>query len=74
VWRPFWELYVRIGLPAAGAVISPAWREVGTFLGRSIRDFHARYDLVGLWREAGIEDVQARRMSLGGGIVVWGRA
>jgi demethylmenaquinone methyltransferase/2-methoxy-6-polyprenyl-1,4-benzoquinol methylase len=74
VWRPFWELYVRIGLPAAGAVISPAWREVGTFLGRSIRDFHARYDVVGLWREAGIEDVQARRMSLGGGIVVWGHA
>jgi hypothetical protein len=26
-----------------------------------------------LWREAGIEDVRARLMSLGGGIVVWGR-
>jgi demethylmenaquinone methyltransferase / 2-methoxy-6-polyprenyl-1,4-benzoquinol methylase len=74
IWRPLWELYVRVGLPAAGAVISPGWREVGTFLGRSIRDFHARYDLVSLWREAGIEQVQARRMSLGGGIVLWGRA
>jgi demethylmenaquinone methyltransferase/2-methoxy-6-polyprenyl-1,4-benzoquinol methylase len=29
VWRPLWELYVRVGLPAAGAVVSPAWREVG---------------------------------------------
>ena len=74
VWRPLWELYVRVGLPAAGAVISPGWREVGSFLGRSIRDFHERYDLAGLWREAGIADVQLRRMSLGGGVVLWGRA
>ena len=61
-----------VGLPAAGALISPAWREVGSFLGPSIRDFHARYDIAGLWREAGIRDVQTRRMSLGGGIVLWG--
>ena len=73
VWRPFWELYVRAVLPVAGAVISPGWREVGGFLGPSIRGFHARHDLVGLWREAGIAHVQSRRMSLGGGIVVWGR-
>ena len=37
VWRPLWELYVRVGLPAAGAVISPGWHEVGDFLGPSIR-------------------------------------
>jgi demethylmenaquinone methyltransferase/2-methoxy-6-polyprenyl-1,4-benzoquinol methylase len=74
IWRPLWELYVRVGLPAAGALISPGWREVGRFLGPSIRGFHARYDIVRLWREAGIEDVRARRMSLGGGIVLWGRA
>jgi demethylmenaquinone methyltransferase/2-methoxy-6-polyprenyl-1,4-benzoquinol methylase len=72
--RLLWELYVRVGLPAAGALISPGWREVGRFLGPSIRGFHARYDLGGLWREAGIADVRSRRMSLGGGIVVWGRA
>jgi demethylmenaquinone methyltransferase/2-methoxy-6-polyprenyl-1,4-benzoquinol methylase len=58
----------------AGALISPGWRTVGRFLGPSIRDFHARHDIVGLWREAGIEEVEWRRMSLGGGIVVWGRA
>ncbi len=72
LWRPLWELYVRVGLPAAGAAISPGWREVGSFLGPSIRDFHERYDIVELWREAGIADVRARRLSLGGGIVLWG--
>ena len=72
LWRPLWELYVRVGLPAAGAVISPGWREVGSFLGPSIRDFHERYDIDELWRAAGIADVRARRLSLGGGIVLWG--
>ena len=72
--RPAWELWVRAGLPAAGALISPGWREVGSFLGPSIREFHARYDLGALWREAGIDEVRARRLSLGGGIVMWGRA
>ncbi len=76
LWRPVWELYVRVGLPAAGRAVSPAWHEVGRFLGPSIREFYARYPLprvLELWREAGIEDVHARRMSLGGGIVIWGR-
>jgi demethylmenaquinone methyltransferase/2-methoxy-6-polyprenyl-1,4-benzoquinol methylase len=76
VWRPLWELYVRVGLPVAGAVLSPGWRSVGSFLGTSIREFYDRLPelrLLELWREAGIVDVQARRLSLGGGIVVWGR-
>ncbi|MDX6478925.1 MAG: demethylmenaquinone methyltransferase / 2-methoxy-6-polyprenyl,4-benzoquinol methylase [Gaiellaceae bacterium] len=76
LWRPAWELYVRLGLPAAGRVLSPGWHEVGRFLGPSIRGFYARYPLarvLELWREAGIEDVQARRLSLGGGVVIWGR-
>jgi demethylmenaquinone methyltransferase/2-methoxy-6-polyprenyl-1,4-benzoquinol methylase len=71
--RPAWELWVRVGLPAAGAVISPGWREVGSFLGPSIREFHRAHDLPDLWRAAGIDDVRIRRMSLGGGIVLWGR-
>jgi demethylmenaquinone methyltransferase / 2-methoxy-6-polyprenyl-1,4-benzoquinol methylase len=71
--RPAWEVWVRVGLPAASALISPGWREVGSFLGPSIRDFHARHDLAPLWRSAGIVDVQSRRLSLGGGLVMWGR-
>jgi demethylmenaquinone methyltransferase/2-methoxy-6-polyprenyl-1,4-benzoquinol methylase len=76
VWRPLWELYVRVGLPAAGAVVSPGWSEVGRFLGPSIRGFWESWSesrLLDAWREAGIADVRARRLSLGGGIVVWGR-
>jgi len=71
--RPAWELYVRVGLPVLGALVSPGWRRVGSFLGSSIRDFHGRYDVLELWRRAGIDDVRARRLSLGGGLVVWGR-
>jgi demethylmenaquinone methyltransferase / 2-methoxy-6-polyprenyl-1,4-benzoquinol methylase len=76
VWRAPWELYVRVGLPVSGRLISPGWREVGAFLGPSIRDLHARLPIerqVELWRAAGIEDVRVRRLSLGGGYVVWGR-
>jgi demethylmenaquinone methyltransferase / 2-methoxy-6-polyprenyl-1,4-benzoquinol methylase len=74
LWRALWELYVRVGLPGAGRLISPGWHEVGRFLGPSIRGFHARHpSLPALFREAGIADVQERRLSLGGGVVVWGR-
>jgi demethylmenaquinone methyltransferase / 2-methoxy-6-polyprenyl-1,4-benzoquinol methylase len=74
--RPAWELWTRVGLPVAGRLLSPGWHEVGRFLNRSIRDFHGRYPLhaqLELWREAGIEDVRSRRLSLGGGLVIWGR-
>jgi demethylmenaquinone methyltransferase/2-methoxy-6-polyprenyl-1,4-benzoquinol methylase len=57
-------------------VISPGWHEVGSFLGPSIRELHARLPLerqFELWRAAGVEDIRARRLSLGGGNVVWGR-
>jgi demethylmenaquinone methyltransferase / 2-methoxy-6-polyprenyl-1,4-benzoquinol methylase len=71
--RPLWELYVRAVLPAAGYVAGgPAWWEVGRFLGPSIRDFHTHVSLPDVWRDAGIRDVHARRLSLGGGLVVWG--
>lgn len=75
VWRPPWELYVRALLPAAGRLWSRAWWDVGRFLGPSIRGFWQTTPepaLLDLWRAAGVADVRARRMSLGGGIVVWG--
>jgi demethylmenaquinone methyltransferase/2-methoxy-6-polyprenyl-1,4-benzoquinol methylase len=74
--RPAWELWTRVGLPVAGRLLSPGWHEVGRFLNGSIRDFHRRLPLpaqLELWRAAGIEDVRARRLSLGGGLVLWGR-
>jgi demethylmenaquinone methyltransferase/2-methoxy-6-polyprenyl-1,4-benzoquinol methylase len=74
--RAAWELYVRVGLPLAGRLISDGWHDVGTFLGPSIRDLDRRLPLreqIRLWRAVGIEGVQARRLSLGGGVVVWGR-
>ena len=76
IWRPAWDLWVGVGLPLAGRLISPGWHEVGRFLGPSIRSFHAAFpqrQLLALWRAAGIGDVRARRLSLGGGLVVWGR-
>jgi demethylmenaquinone methyltransferase/2-methoxy-6-polyprenyl-1,4-benzoquinol methylase len=76
LWRPLWELYVRVGLPVAGAVVSPGWGGVGRFLGPSIRGFWREWPEPGLldaWRGAGLTDVTAHSMSLGGGIIVWGR-
>jgi demethylmenaquinone methyltransferase/2-methoxy-6-polyprenyl-1,4-benzoquinol methylase len=76
VWRPAWELWVRVGLPVAGRAIGNGWHEVGAFLGPSIRGHYDEWPLPRLlqaWRDAGVGDVQAKRLSLGGGIVTWGR-
>jgi demethylmenaquinone methyltransferase / 2-methoxy-6-polyprenyl-1,4-benzoquinol methylase len=73
--RPAWELYVRAGLPLAGRILRHGWSEVGDFLGGSIRDYWDRYPLerqLELWRAAGMSDVSVRKMSLGGGVVMWG--
>ena len=73
--RPAWELYVRAGLPVAGRVLRHGWSEVGDFLGGSIREYWQRYPLerqLELWAAAGVADVSVRRMSLGGGVVMWG--
>jgi demethylmenaquinone methyltransferase/2-methoxy-6-polyprenyl-1,4-benzoquinol methylase len=75
LWRGLWWLYTRLGLPVAGRVVSRPWYEVGTFLGPSISGFYRRYPLEAqlvMWRAAGISNVRARVMSLGGGLVVWG--
>jgi demethylmenaquinone methyltransferase/2-methoxy-6-polyprenyl-1,4-benzoquinol methylase len=74
--RLAWEAYVRAGLPVLGRLASPAWGEVGRFLGPSIRDFWEATPpdkLKAIWNEAGIGEVDARLLSLGGGIVMWGR-
>jgi len=75
IWYPLWRLYTAVGLPLGGALLSPAWRRVGSFLGPSIRGFYRRWPeerLLQLWRESGFPDAQAQRLSLGGAIVMWG--
>jgi demethylmenaquinone methyltransferase/2-methoxy-6-polyprenyl-1,4-benzoquinol methylase len=75
VARSLWHVYTRVAMPVLGRLISRDWYEVGRFLGPSITGFYGRLPLdrqLELWRAAGIEQVQARVMSLGGGVVIWG--
>jgi demethylmenaquinone methyltransferase/2-methoxy-6-polyprenyl-1,4-benzoquinol methylase len=76
LWGVAWWLYTRTVLPGAGTLIGSGWWEVGRFLGPSISSFARTYPperLAAEWREAGMEDVGFRRVSLGGGLVMWGR-
>jgi len=76
-WDRLWRLYTRFFLPTAGFVLGKKeWYEVGKFLGPSITSYYERHPLAwhqGAWRAAGLVDVELRRMSLGGGVVMWGR-
>lgn len=77
LWRAGWFGYTRVVLPAAGLLTGGReWYKVGRFLGPSISTFYRRYPLATLeqmWRAAGLTDVTIRTMSLGGGLVMWGR-
>ncbi len=75
-WRSSWWLYTRTVLPAAGRLGGRPWFEVGRFLGPNISEHYRRYPrswTVDAWRAAGFVDVGSRVMSLGGGLVMWGR-
>ncbi|TCJ31704.1 methyltransferase domain-containing protein [Parafrankia sp. BMG5.11] len=74
--RPLWDLYVHAVLPLAGRLLRNGWREVGDFLGGSIRDFWERHPLehqLEWWHAAGLHGVEVKRLSLGGAAVIWGR-
>jgi demethylmenaquinone methyltransferase/2-methoxy-6-polyprenyl-1,4-benzoquinol methylase len=77
VWRAAWWCYTRGVLPVAGLLTGGrAWFEVGRFLGPNITGHYRRYPLdwtLEAWRRAGFENVESRLMSLGGGVVIWGR-
>jgi demethylmenaquinone methyltransferase/2-methoxy-6-polyprenyl-1,4-benzoquinol methylase len=71
--RALWRVHTRVGLPLLGRVLSPAWYEVGRFLGPNIEQLHSdEPDLCALWAAAGIAHVQQRRPSFGAGLVMWG--
>ncbi len=75
VWFWPWWLYTRVALPGLGRLASRQWFEVGRFLGPSIEAFYGSYPLqrqLEMWKQAGIGGVRTRRMSLGGGVVIWG--
>lgn len=75
-WRPLWWMYTRAFLPLAGLVIRSGWYRVGRFLGPSIDSFADTWGpdtLASAWATAGFEDVGYRRLSLGGGLVMWGQ-
>jgi demethylmenaquinone methyltransferase/2-methoxy-6-polyprenyl-1,4-benzoquinol methylase len=75
-WRAAWHLYTRGVMPVVGRIVSRPWYEVGRFLGPSISRFYERYPLerqLSMWRAAGLSEVRARVMSLGGAVVIWGR-
>ena len=70
-----WDLYTGVGLPVLGRVVSSGWGQVGRYLRPSIRAFEREYPperLQALFRAAGGEHVETRRLSLGGCTVVWG--
>ena len=74
-WYPLWRLYTEVALPSFGHLFSRHWRDVGEFLGPSIRDFYRRWPeerLLDTWRDAGFADVRSHRLSLGGAVVIWG--
>jgi demethylmenaquinone methyltransferase/2-methoxy-6-polyprenyl-1,4-benzoquinol methylase len=71
--RALWRAYTRLGLPLLGRLVSPAWLDVGRFLGPNVEELHEREpDLARLWGEAGIRDVRELRLSFGAGLVMWG--
>lgn len=76
-WRGWWWLYTRVALPVAGAALGGrAWFDVGRFLGPNITAHYRRFPVaatVAAWEAAGLTDVGLRRMSLGGGLVMWAR-
>jgi len=74
--RAAWRLYTAVGLPLLGRLASREWARVGRFLGPSIRGFYEQHPLeriVEYWLAAGLVDVEVRRMSLGGGVLMWAR-
>lgn len=76
-WRAAWWFYTRSVLPPAGFVFGgPEWWRVGRFLGPNISAFYRGWPyprIVEAWQAAGMTDVEHAAMSVGGGLVMWGR-
>ncbi len=77
LWRMSWRVFTRALMPSAGFVLAgSAWWRTGRFLGPNIEAFYRRWPIDHLsraWHDAGMVDVEDEVMSLGGGLVMWGR-
>ena len=77
VWHASWWAYTRLGLPVLGGLTGGRpWWEVGRFLGPSISGHYRRHPLpahLAAWQAAGLTEVGCKLMSLGGGLIMWGR-
>jgi len=77
VWHGAWWCYTRLLLPVLGGVTGGrAWYQVGRFLGPSISRHYQRHPVsahVAAWQAAGLTGVGTELMSLGGGLIMWGR-
>ncbi len=74
--RAGWRAYARGVFPVLSRIVSPGWREIGDFLPRNIEAWAREWPLprqIEMWRRAGLVDVQAREMTFGTAIVMWGR-
>ena len=74
--RPLWNLYVDAVLPLAGRLLGDGWRG-GRRLPRRVDPRllaapPARRQLE-WWHAAGLDRVEARRLSFGAAVVMWGR-
>jgi demethylmenaquinone methyltransferase / 2-methoxy-6-polyprenyl-1,4-benzoquinol methylase len=76
-WHAAWWLYTRSALPAAGFLLGGSeWWRVGRFLGPNIAGFYRDWPqprIAEAWKAAGLVDIEHRAMSVGGGLVMWGR-
>jgi demethylmenaquinone methyltransferase/2-methoxy-6-polyprenyl-1,4-benzoquinol methylase len=74
-WYPAWWAWTRIGLPAAGLAAGGGWYRTGRFLGPSIERFWSEHPLeqvLGWWRDAGVEQLRVQRLSVGGAVIIRG--
>ena len=75
LWRAAWFAYTRTALPLAGLLASREWYRTGRFLGPSIEGFwrsHPLDQVLGWWDAAGIGQLRAQRLSVGGAVIIRG--
>lgn len=77
IFRLGWFAYTRSLLPLIGGLVGGRrWFDVGRFLGPSISEHYRSYPLhwhLRAWADAGVSAVGFKKLSLGAGLVMWGR-